>query len=97
MWSAGAASFALVFVDPAADAVRTGREAARELCDRAGMPVLVGDVVGDNYESPADAVRTATGVDRNPDPYHGVHSLTPDAREPADRLLEKATSWQRMT
>lgn len=77
----GEAPFALFFVDVEDERVRAGREAARELCERAGMPVLVQDVVGDNYETIADAVRTVTGVDREPDPYHGTFPVTPAAAE----------------
>nr|WP_223301806.1 DCC1-like thiol-disulfide oxidoreductase family protein [Haladaptatus sp. R4] len=46
-----ATPFALVFADNEEGRVYVGREAARELCERAGVPVLIRDVVGDNYES----------------------------------------------
>ncbi len=86
----GAVPFALVFVDVEAERVYVGREAARELCERAGLPVLVGDLVGDNYESIADAVRTATGLDRDPDPYHDVLPLAEGAHDHADELAAAA-------
>ena len=83
--------FALVFVDRETERVYVGREAARELCDRAGTPTLVQDIVGDNYESIADAIRTVTGVDGDPDPYHGVYPLADDARERFDDLAANAS------
>lgn len=76
----GETPFALVFADSQEGRVYVGREAARELCDRAGMPVLVQDIVGDNYESLADAIRTVSGVDGDPDPYHGEYPLADSAK-----------------
>lgn len=74
--------FALVLVDSEEERVYAGRAAASELCDRAGMPVLIGDIVGENYESIADAIRsTAAGGDRDPDPYHDAYPLAPAAEE----------------
>lgn len=84
--------FALVLVDREAETVFVGREAARELCERAGVPALVGDIVGDNYESLADAIRTVTGVDGDPDPYHDVVPLPPAASERYDELATAADS-----
>ncbi|MCO8247048.1 MULTISPECIES: DUF393 domain-containing protein [unclassified Haladaptatus] len=84
--------FALVFADSEEGRVYVGREAARELCERAGVPVLIRDVVGDNYESIADAIRTVTGVDGDPDPYHGVYPMAVDARERFDALAASADS-----
>lgn len=72
--------FALAFVDRHDEQVFVGRDAARELCGRAGLPVLIQDLVHDNYELVADAIRTSTGMDRNPDPYHDVLPLSQDAR-----------------
>lgn len=102
----GETPFALVFADSEAECVYLGREAARELCERAGLPVLIGDVVGDNYESLADAVRTVTGVsaseargsssdvsdgvEGDPDPYHGEYPMTDDAKATFDELAENA-------
>ena len=88
----GEAPFALVLVDGADETVYVGRDAAEELCNRAGMPVLVGDIVGDNYESLADAVRTVAGADREPDPYHGTYSLTPETAARFDALAADARS-----
>ncbi|WP_435178283.1 DCC1-like thiol-disulfide oxidoreductase family protein [Halorussus sp. AFM4] len=87
----GEAPFALVFADERECRVYVGREAARELCDRAGMPVLVQDIVGDNYESMADAVRTVTGVEGDPDPYHGEYPMADGAAEAFDELA--ANAW----
>ena len=82
--------FALVLADPAEGKAYLGREAAREVAERAGMPVLVSDILGDNYESIADAVRTVTGVERDPDPYHGVYPLVEGARGRFDDLAANA-------
>lgn len=84
--------FALVFVDDEEGRVYVGREAARELCERAGMPTLVGDIVGDNYESIADAIRTVAGLEDDPDPYHGVYPIVDDASERFDALSTNAGS-----
>ena len=81
--------FAIVLADAKEGAVYTGRAAARELCERAGLPVLVSDLVDENYESIADAVRTVAGGDRDPDPYHDVHPLADDA---CDRFADLAAS-----
>lgn len=84
--------FALALVDREAGAVRVGRDAARDLCERAEMPVLVQDIVGDNYESIADAIRTVAGTDREPDPYHGTYDLSDAARGRYDHLAAAATT-----
>lgn len=84
--------FALVFADVSEERVYVGREAARELCERAGLPALVSDLVGENYESIADAVRTVTGLDREPDPYHDVLPMTDTAREAFPGLADAAGS-----
>lgn len=86
------APFALVFADVEEGRVYTGREAARELCERAGLPVLVSDVVGENYETVADAVRRVAGLDRGPDPYHDVLPMTDAARAAFDDLADAAWS-----
>jgi hypothetical protein len=93
----GETPFALVFADRAQDRVYVGREAARELCERAGLPVLIGDVIGDNYESIADAVRTATGTEGDPDAYHGEFELTADARAAFDDLAANAWHTAKVT
>lgn len=91
----GEVPFALAFVDREAERVWVGREAARELCERAGLPILVQDVLGDNYESVADAVRGVTGAEREPDDYHGVFPLTDPATERFGALAAAATSTHR--
>ncbi len=88
----GETPFALVFADTEDGRVYVGREAARELCERAGVPALIRDVVGNNYESIADAIRMVTGVDGDPDPYHGVYPLADDARDRFDALAANADS-----
>lgn len=86
----GETPFALVFADAREERVYVGRDAARELCERAGMPVLVQDVVGNNYESIADAIRTVSGVEGDPDPYHGEYPMAPDGRAVFEELAENA-------
>ncbi|WP_440006466.1 DCC1-like thiol-disulfide oxidoreductase family protein [Halomicrococcus sp. SG-WS-1] len=86
----GETPFALVLADRRTGTVYVGREAARELCDRAGMPTLVQDIVGENYESVADAIRTVTGVDGDPDPYHGTYPLAENADAAFDELVANA-------
>jgi predicted DCC family thiol-disulfide oxidoreductase YuxK len=86
----GETPFALVFADRREERVYVGREAARELCDRAGMPVLVQDIVGDNYESLADAIRTVAGVEDEPDPYHGEYPMAEEAKSAFGELAENA-------
>ncbi len=88
----GETPFALVFADREDGRVYVGREAARELCERAGLPTLVGDIVGDNYESIADAIRTVTGLENDPEPYHCVHPMADDAREEFGSLSANAGS-----
>ncbi|GAB7020232.1 thiol-disulfide oxidoreductase DCC family protein [Halostagnicola bangensis] len=78
--------FALFFVDGNAEVVWAGRAAAGELCDRAGMPVLVQDIVDENYERFADAIRTVSGIDRDVDPYHGEYQLSEAATASFDEL-----------
>jgi len=73
--------FAMFLVDPSEDAVYAGREAARELSDRAGMPGTLSGLVRDNYEKIASVVGLASGRGRDPDPYHDVYDLTEAARE----------------
>jgi SAM-dependent methyltransferase len=86
----GEVPFALVLVDIDGEAVYVGRDAAKELCERAGLPVLVGDLLGENYESVADAVRTVSGADREPGAHHGTFDLTRAAAERYPRLAESA-------
>ena len=86
----GETPFALVLADGEEETVYVGREAARELCERAGMPVLIRDIVGDNYESIADAVRTVTKVDEDPDAHHGVFPMSDDATVAFDELAGNA-------
>jgi predicted DCC family thiol-disulfide oxidoreductase YuxK len=88
----GEAPFALAFADVQEERVYIGREAARELCERAGVPVLIGDVVGDNYESIADAVRRVAGTEREPDGYHDAVPMAPAARDRYLRLAARADS-----
>lgn len=84
--------FALVFVDHDEGRVYAGRAAASELCERAGLPVLVQDIVGENYESIADAIGTVVGQDREVDPYHDTYPLSDAAEERYPALAANAGS-----
>ncbi|WP_255194107.1 DCC1-like thiol-disulfide oxidoreductase family protein [Natronobeatus ordinarius] len=86
------APLALFFVDRDAETVWAGQAAASELCHRAGMPVLVQDVVDENYETIADAIRFVSGLDREIDPYHDAY---PVATAALDRFDELAANGQR--
>ena len=89
--------FALVFVDSEEGRVYAGRAAASELCERAGLPVLIQDLVGENYESIADAIGTAVGQERDPDPYHDTYPLADAASERFDALARNAESTAVLT
>lgn len=89
------APFALVFADVRDERVYLGRDAAVELCERAGLPVLVQDVVGENYESLADAVRTVPGVDGDLDTYHGAYPMASAARDAYAEMADVARSGTR--
>jgi len=66
--------FTLVFIDRAAGTVSFGRDAARAVADRAGLPSLVGAATERRYESIATAVQTVSGTDR---PFDAVHGQAP--------------------
>lgn len=87
----GEVPFALVLADRERERLWAGREAARELCDRAGLPVLVRDVVGEDYERLADGIRRVSGLDREPDPYHDVYPMAEAARDRYAALAANAT------
>ncbi|MCL7417028.1 MAG: DUF393 domain-containing protein [Halalkalicoccus sp.] len=84
--------FALVFVDSREERVYAGRAAASELCERAGLPVLIRDLVGENYEGIADAIGTAVSQGRDPDPYHDSYPLADEAAERFGALSRTAES-----
>jgi predicted DCC family thiol-disulfide oxidoreductase YuxK len=83
----GEVPFALFFADVEAETVWAGRAAATELCERAGMPVLVRDIVDENYERVADAIRFVSSTDREIDPYHDAYPLAEDAAALFDELV----------
>jgi predicted DCC family thiol-disulfide oxidoreductase YuxK len=67
--------FTLVFVAVTADEMWLGQAAAGELCDRAGLPTLVQDIVEDNFERIGDVVRGVAGAKRESADPDGTHSL----------------------
>lgn len=87
----GEAPFALMLIDGDAEKIWAGRAAAQELCARAGMPSLVEDIVAESYDGVADAVRRVSGLDRDPDPYHGTYELTAGAKEEYAGLIRAAS------
>ncbi|RZH66872.1 thiol-disulfide oxidoreductase DCC family protein [Natrinema altunense] len=87
----GDTPFALFFVDIEAETVWAGRAAATELCERAGLPVLVRDIVDESYERVADAVQSVSGTDREIDPYHDAYPLSDDAAALFDDLAAAGT------
>lgn len=93
----GDVPFALFFVDGEDNTVWAGKAAARELCHRAGMPVLVQDIITEDYESIADAIQFVSGSDREIDPYHGEYPLAADAAALFDELVTKGESTHRPT
>ncbi|SEP77329.1 thiol-disulfide oxidoreductase DCC family protein [Natrinema salaciae] len=82
----GETPFALFLADIEAETVWAGRAAAAELCERAGMPVLVQDIVDERYERVADAVQFVSGTDRDVDPFHDAYPLADDAAALFDAL-----------
>ena len=91
----GDVPFALFLADVEAETVWAGREAASELCDRGGMPVLVQDIVESGYERAVDAIRTVSEHDREVDPYHGAHLLSSAARDAFAELAARGRSTHR--
>jgi predicted DCC family thiol-disulfide oxidoreductase YuxK len=67
--------FALVLVDGRADRLWIASTAVGELCDRAGIPTLVQDIVADNFERVGDAVRGVAGAKWEPADLDGTRSL----------------------
>lgn len=86
----GEAPFAMVLVDADEGRVYAGRNAARELADRAGTPKLVGSLVRDNYERIASAVGRASGRDHEADSYHEEYPLEEPAAQQFDALAAAA-------
>lgn len=88
----GEAPFAVVLVDAPRGTVHVGKDAARELAGRAGLPDLVGDVVADEFDRIEAAVDRLGGRDRSADDMHGEYELTDRAREAFDDLQYMAWS-----
>lgn len=87
----GESPFALILVDGEANQIWAGRTAAQELSARAGMPALVEEIVKESYDGVADAVRRVSGVDRDPDPFHGTFEITRSARNEFKALARDAS------
>lgn len=67
--------FALVLVDRVEQRVYVGRDAATELAQRAGMPGLVGSLIGERYDEMASAVQRTVGRGELPDDEHGIEPV----------------------
>lgn len=67
--------FSLVFIDGESNTVFVGRDAARELASRAGVPSLVRQLIDRRYQSMAETVQATVGRGRQPDDVRGVESL----------------------
>ncbi len=87
----GEVPFLLALVDPAEDTIYLGRTAARELCERAGLPEIVGSLVRDNYETVADAVQRTATSEATLDRYHGTVSISEPATDHLESLFGQAT------
>ena len=85
----GERPFAMFFVDREVETVWAGKAAARELCHRAGMPVFVEDVVDENYERVADAIRSVAGLESDVDPYNDAYPLADSAADCFGALASK--------
>ncbi|MFB6141850.1 MAG: DUF393 domain-containing protein [Halorientalis sp.] len=83
--------FAMFLVDATEGRVYGGREAARELGERAGLPDLVSTLVSDNYERIAAAVGSASGRERETADYHEQYELTDAAADRYEELAAAAT------
>ncbi|WP_254533216.1 DCC1-like thiol-disulfide oxidoreductase family protein [Natrinema gelatinilyticum] len=68
--------YAVILVDIEADRVYVGRNAARELADRAGLPDLVSDIVVSEFDRIERAIETISDRERDPDDVHGEVPLT---------------------
>lgn len=86
-----ATPFAMVLVDSDADTVYAGRNAAKELADRAGTPGIVGSLVRDNYETIAGIAGKLSGRDTDPDDYHDTYPLQVAAKNILPRLRTVGT------
>lgn len=84
--------FSLVLVDLDSELVYVGPDAARELADRAGMPGLVGSLIGDNYDTMATAVQRTVGRGKPPDDASGVEPV--QAVDEARALVEAAQTHE---
>ncbi|MFP4591075.1 MAG: DCC1-like thiol-disulfide oxidoreductase family protein [Halobacteriales archaeon] len=82
--------FSLVLVDAREQTVFVGGEAARELAERAGLPGLVGSLVGEHYEPVADAIQRTVGSNVPPDAVHAVLEFEPGVGELFDDLVDVA-------
>ena len=87
--------FALVLVDGRTDQLWIGPAAAGELCDRAGIPTLVQDIVADNFERVGDAVRGVAGAKREPANLDGTRSLNAAAAAEYQTLAANARQTHR--
>lgn len=88
----GDTPFAIILVDSSEDRVYVGRDAARELAERAGLPNLLSDLVASEFDHVDAVVDRFGGHERRPDDWHGTYDLTAEALAQFDSLSYLAWS-----
>ncbi|MDY6776195.1 MAG: DUF393 domain-containing protein [Halobacteria archaeon] len=84
----GETPFVLFLVDSDEATVYAGGDAAEELADRAGLPGLVGDLLGDRYETVSEVIRKVTRTEGSPESFGGVYGIEDEAMRLFDELSE---------
>ncbi|XGI84158.1 DCC1-like thiol-disulfide oxidoreductase family protein [Halorutilales archaeon Cl-col2-1] len=84
----GETPFVLFLVDSEEGKVYAGGDAAEELADRAGLPGLVGDLLGDRYETVSEVIRKVTRTEGSPESFDGVYEIEDEANDLFDELAE---------
>ena len=88
----GETPFAITLVDGAENRVYVGRDAAKELATRAGLPDMVSDLVGTEFDWIESAVETLGGHEEQSDDWHGVYELSNEGEIALDHLQYNAWS-----
>lgn len=88
----GKTPFAVILVDAGEGRVYAGKDAARELASRAGLPDLVSDLVESEFDRVEAVVDKLGGHEADGDDFHGEFDLTADGRDAFDELAYMAWS-----
>ncbi|MDY7083177.1 MAG: DUF393 domain-containing protein [Halobacteria archaeon] len=88
----GEVPFAMFLADYENNVVYAGEAAAKELAGRAGLPGIVGDLIGDGYDTISSVVGFATRREKDVDGYHHVYEMRDEASEKYAALSETAGS-----